>query len=80
MKNIRILSENFQFLVAKFSIYLNSRVFVMSCFLPFRFLYFLLIASKSDVSMFYSLQKRFATCRSGELKVLIKKYRPGSNI
>ena len=31
MKNIRILSENFQFLVVKFSIYLNSRVFVMSC-------------------------------------------------
>ena len=29
MKNIRILSENFQFLVVKFSIYLNRRVFVM---------------------------------------------------
>ena len=30
MKNIRLfLSENFQFLVAKFSIYLNRRVFVM---------------------------------------------------
>ena len=30
MKNIRILSENFQFLVVKFSIYLNRRVFVMN--------------------------------------------------
>ena len=29
MKNIRILCENFQFLVVKFSIYLNNRVFVM---------------------------------------------------
>ena len=30
MKNIRFfLSENFHFLVAKFSIYLNRRVFVM---------------------------------------------------
>ena len=32
MKNIRILFENFQFLVVKFSIYLNGRVFVMSHF------------------------------------------------
>ena len=31
MKNIRILFENFQFLVVKFSIYLNRRVFVMKC-------------------------------------------------
>ena len=31
MKNIRIfLSENFQFLEVKFSIYLNRRVFVMT--------------------------------------------------
>ena len=31
MKNIRVfLSENFQFLELKFSIYLNRRVFVMS--------------------------------------------------
>ena len=31
MKNIRVfLSENFQFLEVKFSIYLNRRVFVMS--------------------------------------------------
>ena len=29
MKNIRILSENFQFLVVKFSVYFNRRVFVM---------------------------------------------------
>ena len=30
MKNIRVfLSENFQFLVVKYSIYLNRRVFVM---------------------------------------------------
>ena len=29
MENIRFLSENFQLLVAKFSIYLNRRVFVM---------------------------------------------------
>ena len=29
MKTIRILSEDFQFLVVKFSIYLNRRVFVM---------------------------------------------------
>ena len=29
MKNIRILSENVEFLVVKFSIYLNRRVFVM---------------------------------------------------
>ena len=28
-KNIRILSENIQFLVVKFSIYLNRRVFVI---------------------------------------------------
>ena len=28
-KNIRFLSENFHFLVVKFSIYLNRRVFVM---------------------------------------------------
>ena len=33
MKNIRVfLSENFQFLEVKFSIYLNSRVFVMKRF------------------------------------------------
>ena len=32
MKNIRIvLSENFQFLEVKFSIYLNRRVFLMDC-------------------------------------------------
>ena len=31
MKNIRILSENFPFVVVKFSIYLNRRVFVMIC-------------------------------------------------
>ena len=31
MKNIRFLSENFQFLEVKFSIYLNRRVFVMLC-------------------------------------------------
>ena len=32
MKNIRdFLSENFQFLEEKFSIYLNRRVFVMVC-------------------------------------------------
>ena len=31
MKNIRIfLSENFHFLVIKFSVYLNRRVFVMT--------------------------------------------------
>ena len=31
MKNIRIfLSENFQFLVVKFSIYLNMRIFLMN--------------------------------------------------
>ena len=30
MKNIRILFEKFQFLVVKFSIYLNRRVFFMS--------------------------------------------------
>ena len=29
MKNIRILSENFHFLVVKVSVYLNKRVFVM---------------------------------------------------
>ena len=29
MKNIRVLSEIFQFLEGKFSIYLNRRVFVM---------------------------------------------------
>ena len=29
MKNISFLSENFQFLKVKFSIYLNRRVFVM---------------------------------------------------
>ena len=33
MKNIRVfLSENFQFLDMKFSIYLNRRVFVMNAF------------------------------------------------
>ena len=32
MKNIRVfLSENFQFLEVKFSVYLNRRVFVMVC-------------------------------------------------
>ena len=30
MKNISFLSENFQFLEVKFSIYLNRRVFVMT--------------------------------------------------
>ena len=30
MKNITFLSENFQFLEVKFSVYLNRRVFVMS--------------------------------------------------
>ena len=29
MKNIKFLSENLKFLVVKFSIYLNRRVFVM---------------------------------------------------
>ena len=29
MKNIRVLSENFQFLEVKFSIYLNRHVYVM---------------------------------------------------
>ena len=37
MKNISIfLSENFQFLEVKFSIYLNRRVFVMSGILFFK--------------------------------------------
>ena len=31
MKKKNILSENFQFLEVKFSIYLNRRVFVMLC-------------------------------------------------
>ena len=31
MKHISFLSENFQFLEAKFSVYLNRRVFVMWC-------------------------------------------------
>ena len=31
MKNISFLFENYQFLVVKFSIYLNRRVFVMTC-------------------------------------------------
>ena len=36
MKNIRFLSENFQFLLVKFSIYLNRHVFLMtSIFVPF---------------------------------------------
>ena len=35
MKNIRIfLSENFHFLVVKFSVYLNRRVFVM-CYIVY---------------------------------------------
>ena len=35
MKNIRVfLSENFQFLEVKFSIYLNRRVFVMLLYIP----------------------------------------------
>ena len=29
MKNIKIFSENFHFLVVKFSVYLNRHVFVM---------------------------------------------------
>ena len=29
MKNINVLSENFPFLIVKFSIYLNRRVFVI---------------------------------------------------
>ena len=37
-KNIRfILSENFQFLEVKFSIYLNRRVFIMVCLLIWAF-------------------------------------------
>ena len=47
MKNIRIfLTENFHFLVVKFSVYLNRRVFVMSSarminsFLIFFFFFF----------------------------------------
>ena len=35
MKNIRVLSENFQFLEVKFSIYLNRHVFVMIFFSVF---------------------------------------------
>ena len=35
MKNIRFfLSENFQFLEVKFSVYLNMRIFVMDHFFP----------------------------------------------
>ena len=35
MKNIRVfLSENFQFLEVKFSIYLNRRVFIMISSIP----------------------------------------------
>ena len=36
MKNISFLSENLQFLEAKFSIYLNGRVFVMKVLLSQR--------------------------------------------
>ena len=36
MKNIRIFSENFHFLVVKFSVYLNRRVFVMDCLFSVR--------------------------------------------
>ena len=58
MKNIiAFLSENFQFLEAKFSIYLNRRVFVMSRDLgkygnsyP-RFVHGLAVAKASDISL-----------------------------
>ena len=39
MKNKVFLSENFQFLEMKFSIYLNRRVFVMICNFDFLSLY-----------------------------------------
>ena len=29
-KNLELLSENFQFLVVKFSVYLNRHIFIMS--------------------------------------------------
>ena len=48
MKNIRFfLSENFQFLEVKFSVYLNRRVFVMS-------LYFLVICVLETYSRIFN--------------------------
>ena len=43
MKNIDFLSENFQFLVVTFSIYLNRRVFIMYETYVFLFVFFLFV-------------------------------------
>ena len=51
MNNIRFLSENFQFLVVKFSIYLNRRVFVMSCDVFFFFFVFFFLKHALSVYM-----------------------------
>ena len=49
MKNIRIfLSEKFQFLVVKFSIYLNRRVFVMNS----QFLIYMAFAIPRDIQTY----------------------------
>ena len=52
------LSENFQFLVVKFSIYLNMRVFVMSCanislLIAIRF--YMLVIHCSKVILYHAL-------------------------
>ena len=39
MKNISFLTENFQFLEVKFSIYLNKRFFLMVRFLTLQLMY-----------------------------------------
>ena len=43
MKNMSFLSENFQFLEVKFSIYLNRHVFVMRCLLLVKLKHFMLM-------------------------------------
>ena len=50
MKNIRIFTEHFQFLVVRFSIYLNRRVLVMATSL-YPMTFFLTVCSALDTSV-----------------------------
>ena len=77
MKNIRVfLSENFQFLEVKFSIYFNRRVFVMNwkngievdCFKhPVRQPRFLVKGARVSICVFFSSSTYLLTLSSCEI-------------
>ena len=71
-KKIEFLSENFQFLVVKFSVYLNGRVFVMiTVFVIILYMFHcdvLLMRQRTPKQ----IKHMFVTCRCIELRMRVR--------